>query len=685
MLDKPFSFHSKVIWAFTVALVFLMSLSFPAWAASTKGIQVVVKDRQGKEVGLYKGSYALLIGASRYKGGWPSLTSVPHEMKTVKEVLEKAGFVVELAPDPDAKELRRAIESFINRYGYDPENRLLFFFSGHGYTRKQGKKGYLVPVDAPDPRENEHAFLQKALPMTWVMAWSRQIEAKHVLFLFDSCFSGTIFKSKDLPKVPPDISDKTARPVRQFISAGDADEPVPAASVFTPSFVRAVEGEADLDKDGYVTGTELGMYLHKQVLHYRTGQKPQYGKIRDPDLDQGDFVFQVASSGAVVDRPGASQTTLAVSCNVDGARVYVDGRQLGTTPLSDATVSSGDRTIRVEKPGYDPYQKRIRIDACRAVSLYVDLRPAGPRKARLFVETEPSEAAIRILNISPRFYQGMELEPGRYEVEVSAERHESWKEWVDLGAGEDKNLMVRLETVPVPSAGTGGSVKIFTVNGISFKMVRVTAGEFMMGSPANEPNRDNDETQHRVRISRDFWMGQTEVTQRLWKAVMGSNPSHFSNCGDDCPVESVSWNDCQDFIRKLNGMVSGGNFRLPTEAEWEYACRAGTTGPYAGDLDAIGWYGKNSGGKTHGVGQKKPNAWGLYDMHGNVWEWCQDWYGDYPAGSVTDPSGPSAGSYRVLRGGGWDRSAGVCRSANRYGDVPGIRYFYYGFRLAALP
>jgi hypothetical protein len=143
---------------------------------------------------------------------------------------------------------------------------------------------------------------------------------------------------------------------------------------------------------------------------------------------------------------------------------------------------------------------------------------------------------------------------------------------------------INLEWRPIegigPLCGKAGALKTFTVNGVTFKMVCIPAGEFMMGSPPSEPDRKENETQHRVRISRDFWLGQTEVTQGLWRAVMGSNPSELVDCGDDCPVEQVSWNDCQDFIRKLNGKVSGGNFRLPTEAEWEYACRAGTTTPF---------------------------------------------------------------------------------------------------------
>ena len=141
---------------------------------------------------------------------------------------------------------------------------------------------------------DENAFLRKALSMSQVITWAREIEAKHALFAFDSCFSGTVFKSKALPRVPPHISEITARPVRQFITAGDAGEEVPAKSVFLPSFVRALQGEADFTGDGYVTGTELGMYLRDKVISYRTGQTPQYGKIRDPDLDEGDFVFAVS-------------------------------------------------------------------------------------------------------------------------------------------------------------------------------------------------------------------------------------------------------------------------------------------------------------------------------------------------------------------------------------------------------
>jgi formylglycine-generating enzyme required for sulfatase activity len=209
------------------------------------------------------------------------------------------------------------------------------------------------------------------------------------------------------------------------------------------------------------------------------------------------------------------------------------------------------------------------------------------------------------------------------------------------------------------------------------EMVYVPGGSFLMGSPENETGRDSDEGQHRVTVQ-SFYIGKYEVTQSQWRAVMGSNPSYFK--GDNLPVENVSWNDAKDFCRRLSQMT-GKEYRLPTEAEWEYACRAKTTGAYAGDLDAMAWYSKNSDSKTHSVGQKQPNAFGLYDMHGNVWEWCEDWYGSYPGGEVVDPMGPRSGSLRVDRGGGWGDGAVVCRSANRGNVAPGSRDGYLGFRL----
>ncbi len=200
----------------------------------------------------------------------------------------------------------------------------------------------------------------------------------------------------------------------------------------------------------------------------------------------------------------------------------------------------------------------------------------------------------------------------------------------------------------------------FVARAPEFEMVKIPSGSFMMGS-----ENGNQKPVHRVNISNSFYMGKYEVTQAQWKAVMGNNPSSTSNCGGNCPVNQVSWDDVQGFIRKLNNLQTKYKYRLPTEAEWEYACRAGTTGDYAGDLDSMAWYFINADGQTHPVGQKSPNDFGLYDMHGNVAEWCEDWYGKYSSETVTDPTGAAEGSYRVYRGGGWYANGGFLHSANR--------------------
>jgi formylglycine-generating enzyme required for sulfatase activity len=217
-------------------------------------------------------------------------------------------------------------------------------------------------------------------------------------------------------------------------------------------------------------------------------------------------------------------------------------------------------------------------------------------------------------------------------------------------------------------------------SGLKLEMVWCApTNNFMMGSPMGEPDRVKNEALHRVTLTKGFWLGKTEVTQRQWEAVMGANPSHFQ--GAELPVETVSWEDCQKFIHKLNARLAVTTFRLPTEAEWEYACRAGRMGPFGENLDESAWHKDNGGRGTHPVGQKKPNAWGLYDMHGNVWEWCQDWYGDYPPGSVTDFQGTSSGSYRVLRGGSWNVHGKNCRSAYRNWYSPVNRSYFSGLRL----
>ena len=223
------------------------------------------------------------------------------------------------------------------------------------------------------------------------------------------------------------------------------------------------------------------------------------------------------------------------------------------------------------------------------------------------------------------------------------------------------------------------------LNKLINNMVYVSGGTFTMGATREQGRGvyDDDKPTHSVTLS-SFYLCKYEVTQALWRAVMGDNPSNFK--GDNLPVEKVSWNDCQTFISRLNNLT-GKNFRLPTESEWEYAARGGNRSrgyKYSGSkvLSDVAWFDDNSGSKTHPVGSKSPNELGLYDMSGNVWEWCSDWYGTYSSSSQTNPTGASSGSYRVFRGGSWFNDARYCRSSYRSNGAPVYRHFGLGLRLA---
>ncbi|MEI6153573.1 MAG: caspase family protein [Deltaproteobacteria bacterium] len=280
------------------ALIIVLSFGASSTAfADTRGISLKIKDTQGQEVGLYNESHALLIGVSNYTKGWPKLPGVGQDVTAIKTLLEKQGFNVVTVNDPDREALLKAFDSFIERHGYNPDDRLIIYFAGHGHTVKQAygeEMGYIVPIDAPNPNTDRNGFLSKALDMQTVEVYAKRIQSKHVLFVFDSCFSGSIFALSRA--VPESISYKTIKPVRQFITSGSAEEQVPDKSLFRDQLISALNGEADLNKDGYITGTELGEFLQDKVVNYSKGaQHPQYGKIRNPNLDKGDFVFKVAS------------------------------------------------------------------------------------------------------------------------------------------------------------------------------------------------------------------------------------------------------------------------------------------------------------------------------------------------------------------------------------------------------
>ena len=323
-----------------------------------------------------------------------------------------------------------------------------------------------------------------------------------------------------------------------------------------------------------------------------------------------------------------------------------------------------------------------------------------PTNAMVLIDSKPYKGAGRL---------EVYLPIGNHSYIIAAEGYETVEGSVKLSSSAPRSITENLVTaaqpvqvqhqvsaqqqtpvqqqiqVQQPAQSSSHAIETITVKGVSFNMVRVDGGTFTMGATSEQgSDADSDEKPaHQVTLS-TYSIGETEVTQALWRAVMGSNPSNWQ--GDNLPVETVSWNDCQKFITKLN-KLTGRRFRLPTEAEWEYAARGGSKSrgyKYSGsnNIGDVAWYDSNSSDKTHSVKTKQANELGLYDMSGNVYEWCQDWYGNYSSGSQTNPTGPSSGSYRVYRGGSWYLSARFCRVADRVDSAPDNRHDCLGLRLA---
>ncbi len=316
------------------------------------------------------------------------------------------------------------------------------------------------------------------------------------------------------------------------------------------------------------------------------------------------------------------------------------------------TLSSNVTSVRLEETaGYDV------VFDCNVPSalLFIDGVPNGTASGTRFLKT------------------------GNHSIKVAADNYVDYTGTFAVNSSS-RSVSVNLQEVPVRF-----SDGVLTIKGVSYEMVWVEGGTFCMGATSEQGSDafNHEKPVHSVTLN-SYYIGKTEVTQALWKAVMGSNPSDFK--GDNLPVEYVSWNDCHEFIRKLNALT-GQNFRLPTEAEWEFACRGGNNSrgyKYSGSnyIYNVAWYGDNSGNKTHPVATKSPNELGIYDMNGNVWEWCSDWYGGYTSGAQTNPKGPDSGSGRVGRGGSWGGSARGCRSSFRVSFIPSFRFNNLGLRLA---
>jgi len=569
------------------------------------------------------GRVALVIGNGSYDIGM--LRNATNDAKGMAEALESVGFDVLLRTDVGKAGMKTAIREFGNRLGEDAVG--LFYYAGHG-VRVNGKN-YLLPVGADIECENEVEF--EAIRADRVLTMMESARSPLNLMILDACRDNPLKKTCSRGSLERGLESMGARSGTKILFATHP-------------------GEKAFDGDGrHSPFTESLMR-----------------EIRVPGREIEGFIKAV---------------TLAVHDQTGGKQVpYEEGSSLGDFYFLPARAGAEKKPLLADSGGVEVVEP-------------VRPRPAEPVHGELLVETNVPNAAV-LLNDRERgrgSLQFRKMLPGAYRITVEAEGYDSFQKTVTVSAGQSHTLKAYLEAAGPDEPAPGEIVR----GPLGMEFAWIPPGTFMMGSPEDEPGRDGDETRHRVTLTEGFWMQTTEVTQGQWKAVMGSNPSSFKNCGDDCPVENVSWNDVQEFIQKLNARGQG-TYRLPTEAQWEYAARAGTeTAFYFGEnLDCSqanfgnGWSSEcedENPGETMKVGSFPANRWGLRDMHGNVWEWTADWRGDYPAGSVTNPTGSSSGSSRVVRGGSWFILAAYCRSADRHGFSPGYRDGYLGFRLSRQP
>ena len=384
----------------------------------------------------------------------------------------------------------------------------------------------------------------------------------------------------------------------------------------------------------------------------------------------------------------SAMATVSVTCPTPAVSLYVDKKSVGTTPWT-GSLKEGMHLIEAKKEGYRSQQRTINLS--QQQRLDVAFAELAAIQGNLSVNYKPFGADVYIdgkkVGQSPRVFNGILV--GNHKVEIKKDGYGTDSKTVSILEGQTASLSGVLTTnasssVASGSSSSGNTITIPVKDGISIDMVRVEAGTFTMGATAEMKNtEDSEKPTHRVTLTNDYYIGKYEVTQALWQAVMGDDPSYFK--GDNLPVEAVTWDDCQEFIGKLN-RITGKTFRLPTEAEWEYAARGGNKSrgyQYSGSNNPsnVAWYDDNSGDKTHAVGTKQPNELGIYDMSGNVWEWCQDWYETYSSSSQVNPTGANSGSCRVVRGVSWYNNARNCRLSLRGSNTPDFRSSNLGLRL----
>jgi len=677
--------RKKILLLFFLGLlpVTIQLIAIPE-GATQYGMKIIIHTEDGEELPLYKDSYALVIGNGSYssQNGWQPLPEAVNDAKEVAEVLERHGFNVTLKIDITTTEFHKAFSDFIYKSGKDTNNRLLFYYAGHGYTTKStiGEDiGYLVMLDTPPP-ENAAEFDRYSIDMVKFVSDSKKIHAKHALFMFDSRFSGTILNLQN-QDIPRPITDRIRNPVRQFITAGLADEPVPSRSVFKMAFLNLLEGRVPEPlPDGYLTGVELADYLYRTVPALPEGQHPQHGKILNPQLNTGDFVFVLPQTEVELD----TTATLHITTTPTGATVYIDRATVGITPLQGYQI---DTRIHLEK------------------SVYVGLELSGYKSRFRKIPLKRGQ----------HFAWDAQLEQrAEHSAPPKSESNLLQPETID-------DVQTENSSIPNEETLSSSSNMPQTILGAdTAPMVLIPAGEFQMGSDYNTIGNAATRPMHVVYLDA-FYIDKYEVTLGQYKQFIRATNHRLLaewvyrySPTDAHPVIGVSWQDAMAYAKWAGK-------RLPTEAEWEKAARGGLVqknhswgnAPLDGtqcnfadkNLRIIwdrekepedNWADENLDdgySYTAPVGSYPPNEYGLYDMAGNVWEWCFDAYDENfyanspyqnPIAEILVRDGAnvvvSINKLRVSRGASWVDGPLSIWIASRVGQSPEGEFTNVGFR-----
>lgn len=564
---------------------------------------------------------------------------------------------------------------------------LIIYYAGHGHFEDRTKRGYWVPVNA---RNREIAdYIQNSV----IRDYLSDIPSLHTFLLSDACFSGSLFVRGYQRDGLLTAKELLQLQSRWALCSGRhnetvADGPPDGHSPFAESILDVL-GKSDRE---YITLDFLLEQVREQT-RANYSQLPDGGPLQFADHRRGQFVFMRQTARKPADEEAWERLQSMPEENI--AQLTV--KRTAASAFCDQFENSV-HVPEVIRLGRQLHQKQRYLaltddefDLREFLHLYPESPYAGAVRERLAVIKSKGSA---------------QPEVGAAPVSPPPQRRAGRKTTGSAGAtpaGSNPGAESSRAGEPKPPASKSGDAVTKSrktmaegkdvlaeryVDELAGTFVLVEGGSFDMGCTSEQPDCSSDEKPvHSVTLN-SYYIGQYAVTQAQWRAVMGNNPSNFSGC-DQCPVEQVSWEDVQEFLQRLNART-GQHYRLPTEAEWEFAARGGNKSRrylYAGSNNPgdVAWYEKNAGGKTHPVGQKSPNELGLYDMSGNVYEWCQDWFGDYSSSAQTNPTGPSTGSVRVRRGGSWRGAPRYCRVAFRYYDVPGYRYSNVGFRLARTP